>query len=86
MIVVPSLVQLLEQLHDFLALARMEIAGRFVGQDQFRIGNDRARDADELLLTAGELARIKILLRHHLEAIERVGDDRGCARFLPTLR
>src|SRR5882724_10620046 len=49
----PLLVQALEHLHDFLPLVRMEIAGRLVGQDQLRVRNHRARDADELLLAAG---------------------------------
>ena len=70
-------VQLLEQLHDFFALAGMEVPCWFIGQDHFRIGNDRARHADELLLAAGQLTRIKIALRHHLKLIERVGHDRA---------
>src|SRR5205814_2142295 len=49
----PLLVQALEHLHDFLALVRMQVAGRLVGQDQLRVRNHRARDADELLLAAG---------------------------------
>src|SRR4030095_274888 len=55
----------------------MKVAGRFVGQDQFRTGNDRARNADELLLAAGKLARVKVLLCDDLKFIERVCADRG---------
>ena len=36
--------------------ARIEIAGRLVGQQQARRVGDRARDRDALLLAAGELA------------------------------
>src|ERR1700738_4766420 len=55
----------------------MKISGRLVRQDQLRAGNDRARDTNELLLTSGKLARIKILFCHHLKSIERVRHDRG---------
>ena len=81
MMVVPFAVEFLKKLHDFLGLAGMEVAGRLVGQDQFRLGDDRAGDADELLLAAGELARIEILFPDDGETIERVGDQRGAFRF-----
>jgi hypothetical protein len=45
-------VELLEELHDFLALVGVQVAGRLVREDQLRIGDDGARDADELLLAA----------------------------------
>ena len=77
----PFGVQLLEQLHDFFGLAGVQVAGRLVGQDQFWLGDDRARDADQLLLAAGKLARIEILFADDREAIERVGDERGALRF-----
>ena len=47
----------------------------------FGLGDDRACDADQLLLAAGKLARIKILFPDDVEAIERVGDDRGALAF-----
>src|ERR1043166_1082014 len=77
-------VQLLKKLHDLFALARVQVAGRFVGENQFRTGDDRARYAHKLLLTAGQLARIQILLRDDLETVQRVGDHRrplGLAKF-----
>ena len=80
-IVVPSLFRLLEQLHDFLALARVQIAGRLVRQNQFRTGDDGARNTDELLLSARELARIEILFPDDVETVERVGDHRGAFLF-----
>ncbi len=38
---------------DFLARRAIEIAGRLVRDDERRIGDERARDCDALLLTAG---------------------------------
>ena len=45
-------VEPLEQLHDRLALGGVWVAGRLVGQDQCRAGDDRAGDGDQLLLPA----------------------------------
>ena len=81
MMVVPSEFSLFEELHDFLGLAGMEVAGRFVGQDEFWFGDDCACDADQLLLAAGELARVKVLFADDREAIEGIGDERGAFRF-----
>ena len=47
-----------------------------------RLGDHGARDADQLLLPAGELPRIEILLADHAEPVERVGDDRLALRLL----
>ena len=68
-------VELLEQLHDFTGLIRVEVAGRFVGENQPRAGDDGAGDAHELLLAAGQLAGIQILFADNLKAIEHIGDD-----------
>src|SRR5688572_18548906 len=70
------LVQLREELHDLPRLRRVEVAGGLVGEDQSRLRDHRARDAHELLLSAGELTREEVLLRDHAEAIEGVGHDR----------
>ena len=51
-------VERLEQAENFVAGFAVEIAGRFVAEQQRRIGDDGARDADALLLAAGERARI----------------------------
>ena len=59
----------------------MEVAGRFVGQDEFWFGDDGACDADQLLLAAGELARVKALFADDREAIEGIGDERRAFRF-----
>src|ERR1700690_2126696 len=44
-----------EEIQDLGARMAVEIAGRFVGQDQGGLGDDGAGDADSLLLPAGEL-------------------------------
>ena len=69
-----ALVQRSEQLHDLFALRRVQVAGRLVGEDDLRVGDHRARDADELLLAARELVRIEILLADDLKAVEDVAD------------
>src|SRR6266550_3743164 len=70
------IVQFLEQLHDFLALARVKIPGRFVGKNDPWTGYNGPRNADEWLLTTGELAGKEVLLAHYLKSIERVTNDR----------
>src|SRR5438874_2853940 len=65
-------VQLLKKLHDLFTLARVQVAGRFVGENQFRAGDDRARHANELLLATGELTRIQIFFPDDLKAVERI--------------
>src|SRR5581483_7011372 len=42
-----GVVQRLEELHDFLALRRMQVARRFIGEEHFGARNHRARDANE---------------------------------------
>jgi hypothetical protein len=74
----------LKELHDFLRLAGVQVAGWFVGQDELRFGNDRARDADQLLLPPGELPRVEIFFSDDREAIEGIGDKRGTFRFAVT--
>ena len=53
-------VQGLEQVQDLVARLAIEVAGRLVAQQQRRVGDDGARDADALLLAARELARIVV--------------------------
>src|SRR5690348_5226338 len=42
-------VEALEQLHDLAALARVQVAGRLVGENQLRLGDHGARDTNKLL-------------------------------------
>ena len=48
-------VELAEKLHDFAGLRGVEVAGGLVGEQQRRRMNNGARNADQLLLAAGEL-------------------------------
>ncbi len=57
-IVMPrSWLRRLEEREHLEARTRVEVAGRLVGEEERRIGHERASDGDALLLTAGELAR-----------------------------
>ena len=55
------LVELLKNAHDLDAGAAIEISGRFIRQQHLRIVDQRARDGDALLLTAGKLTWIMVL-------------------------
>src|SRR5436190_19898501 len=80
-------IQLPKQLHDFLALARVQIASWLIRQQQFGRGNDGTGYPDELLLAAGELPRIQIFFADNLKTIERVGHERGAfALTIMTIR
>lgn len=46
------------QRHDLRATARVEISGRLVGKQQFRLHHDAASDCNPLALPAGELVRL----------------------------
>ena len=49
-----------QQPHDFFGRLAVESAGWFVGQQQARIVDQRARDGDALLLPARQLPRMMI--------------------------
>src|SRR5678816_1116387 len=50
-------VERLKKTEDFIARFAIEVARRFIAEQQCRIGDDRARDAHALLLAARELPR-----------------------------
>ena len=54
---VALVLQALEQPHYLLAGLAVEVAGRFVGEDDGRTRRQRAGDGDALALTAGEFVR-----------------------------
>ena len=56
----PLALQLLDQVDDLRLDRHVERRDRLVGDDEVRIGGQRARDADALLLPAGELVRIAV--------------------------
>src|SRR5258708_6237326 len=70
-----GVVEAFEELHDFVALRGVEIAGGLVSEDQLRILNHRARYAHELLLSAGKLVGEEVFLADDVEAIEDVADE-----------
>ena len=49
-----------QQLDDLVAGCLVEIAGRLIGQENCRLGRERARERDALLLAAGKLGRIML--------------------------
>ena len=53
-------VEPLEQVEDLVGRLAVEVAGGLVGEQQRRVGDDRARDRDALLLAARELARVVV--------------------------
>src|SRR5205823_5679611 len=57
--------------HHFDAGARVERAGRLVGQDDARAIHDRAGDGDALLLAARELVRMMLEARAEADPFER---------------
>src|SRR6185295_4465399 len=63
-------VQLLEQVHDLLAVARVEVAGRLVGVQDRRLADDRAGDRNALLLAARELRRVVLHPVRHAHPLE----------------
>jgi hypothetical protein len=46
-----------EQVHDLVAALAVEVAGRLVGEQDQRAGDDGAGDGDALLLAAGKFGR-----------------------------
>ena len=73
-------VQLLEDVHDLDAGARVEVAGRLVRQQDRRLVDQRARDRDALLLAARQLVRVVVHalaeaddLEHFLRALVPLG-------------
>ena len=67
-------VQAREQLEHLLCGDAVEVARRLVADDQLRIGGERARDRDPLLLTTRELGRQVVELvpePHELEVVPR---------------
>ena len=74
--VVPCGVDFLEQLHHAARHLRIEVAGRFVGEQQARRAGERARDRGALLLAAGEFGRVVLHARAQADAAQRVFDAR----------
>src|SRR3977135_710787 len=54
----------------------MQIASGLIGEDQLRVRDHGAGNADELLLAAGKLGRIEVLFPDDVKLIQRVAHDR----------
>ena len=59
-----------EQVHHLLTMRRVEVSGRFVGQDELRIGHHCPSHCHPLLLTSGELHREVLFAMNNLHLIE----------------
>lgn len=64
-------VQFLEQAHHRLAVLRIEVAGRFVREQDHRVAHERPGHRDALLLAARELAREMLRAVQHAHLVER---------------
>ena len=64
-------IQRLQQVHDLLGAAPVEIARRLVAHQQRRIRDQRARDRDALLLTAGQLVRLVLAAIGQTDQLQR---------------
>src|SRR5581483_7468407 len=70
-------VDLLDQGEDLSRRLGVERGGGFVGEQDFRLGGDGARDADALLLPARELGRIAVALVGKPDELQQRIDDAG---------
>ena len=66
----------LEDVHDVLRRLAVEVAGRLVAKEQRRVVDQRTRNADALLLTAGKLVR---------QAVSFVGDMQRVEQFVEAV-
>src|SRR4051812_4163718 len=64
-------VEVLEDVEHLRRGVRVEVAGRLVGEDDRRVGDDRAGDRDPLLLAAGELGRLVVHPLGHADHVQR---------------
>src|SRR5690606_10407462 len=65
-------VKLREERHHRLAVLRVEVTGRLVGEQDRRPADERAGDRDALLLAAGKLRRVVPQAMRHAHALERL--------------
>ena len=66
-------VEVEQQFDDGLSGAGVEIAGRFIGEQQRWPGHERARQCNTLLFATGQLARIMIQASAESDLLEYVG-------------
>ena len=68
----PLAVQRAEQIHYRRAGFAVERAGRFIGEYQLRLCNDRPCNGDTLLLPSGKLVHALVLLIRYADLFERL--------------
>ena len=69
-----------QQGHHHLRPMRVELAGRFVGDEEARLVAERARDRDALLLAAGQLGRPVMRTVAEVDEVKELVDARLAAR------
>ena len=67
-----KLVDLFKQGHQLQRTRRIEVAGRLVRDDEARVVDQRTRDCDTLLLTAGKIHRLLVRLVGQTDQIEHI--------------
>ena len=77
-------VDIAELFHNDVGGARVEIAGRLVGEDDFGVGDEGTGDGNTLLLTAGELPGHVVFAFFKMETIEGFGGEAETMRFRIT--
>ena len=78
-------VNLAQQIHDVAAVARVEVAGRLVGQHDRRIVGERARQRDALLFAAGQLRRVVVRAAGQARLPRAAAPRSACALRTPTI-
>ena len=73
-IVAPSRCRFCKQFHHCFAVARVEVSGRLVRQQDRRLSPQCAGDGDTLLLTARKLRGIVPHAVRHADALQRLHD------------
>jgi len=70
--------------HDDVGGAAVKVAGGFIGEDETRIGDERASDGNALLLAAAELPGHVIFAFLEVEMVEDVAGHAQAAVFVKT--
>ena len=78
--VMPLIVEFLEHAHDLDAGLAVEVAGRFVGQQEGRLVDQGAGDGHALLLAAGKLVGMVVGAVGESHDLERLQARARCSR------
>ena len=69
-----AFVDLLQQFNDLLGVTRVQVAGRLISYQQFRLIGNGPADNDTLLLTTGQLGWIVIEFGGKVDDVENFTD------------